>query len=50
MTDTKIFKDYISPVCEVLDVEAEGVLCGSTESGWGSTEDMGDLEDIFGTI
>lgn len=40
---------YVSPVCEVLYVEAEGVLCGSTESGWGSTEDMGDLEDIIGT-
>jgi hypothetical protein len=39
--------DYSSPECQALDISLEGVLCGS-DGVWGETEDMGNLEDIFG--
>ena len=48
MKKTETAMGYRSPECDVLDVVVEGVLCESTESGWGSTEDMDDLENIFG--
>lgn len=39
--------DYRSPMCEVLTIESEGALC-DISSGGGSTQQIDDLEDIFG--
>ena len=41
-------KDYRTPECEVLKITPAEILCTSSGSVGGSTEDMGGLEDIFG--
>lgn len=41
-------KDYRTPECEILKIAPAEILCSSPGSFGGSTEDVGDLEDIFG--
>ena len=40
--------NYCTPSCEVLTLASAEILCTSQVGGFGTTEDMGDLEDIFG--
>ena len=40
---------YSSPMCEVLEMSSPEVLCQSNVNFGGSTEDVGNLEDIFGS-
>ena len=41
-----IFTPYASPMSEVVEINSLEVLCTSNLGG--STEDVGDLDDIFG--
>ena len=39
---------YAAPMCEVLDMIAPEILCMSNLQPGGTTEDVGELDDIFG--
>ena len=47
MTKKTTQQDYSYPVCEILDISAEGILCSSGIPGSGTTEDMDELDELF---
>ena len=48
MLYTKTNKPYETPVCDIVELMQQGVLCSSPQNPGGSTEDLGDFEEIFG--
>lgn len=41
-------RNYDTPKCDVLTIAPAEILCTSQGTAFGTTEDMGTLEDIFG--
>ena len=48
MLKSNYFKNYNTPKCDVLTIAPAEILCTSQGAAFGTTEDMGTLEDIFG--
>ena len=52
MLKTKQIKNYRTPMCEIVLIAQAEILCTSTTSATfgASTEDMGELDDIFANM
>ena len=48
MTKFTYPNDYCAPTCDVVMMAPVEILCASQGTFGGSTEDIGNLEDIFG--